>query len=112
MKYVKYIALALLAMSFGVLTSAASAHAQEEVCIAVYPCLDNGDIDPLYDVAGFCGDKWRAQCSVVKSGIISEQLNSCHEENASLVTQVEKLTAELKKQQRAIRKLKQANARK
>lgn len=59
----------LLILTIAVLTTSAFlAHSQNayavesQACIFVYPCMEGGEIDPKYDVEGYCGDLWRSQC--------------------------------------------------
>lgn len=93
------------------LVGVAKVEAQETVCIAIYPCLDNGEIDPRFDVVGECGDQWRMQCDKVRADLLTDKFNSCQEQNALLQEQTEKLSTEQKKLQKTLRKLKRAQAR-
>lgn len=75
---------------------------EDEVCVAVYPCDDEGNVIAPYDKAdGFCAERFRSQCAGVKAEIAAAKLVSCRSEKESLASgykkEIRKLRKKLKK---------------
>ena len=77
-----------------------SANAEEEVCAAIHPCYANGEIFPEFNLPGFCGDKYRAECMKVKASLMSDDLVACQTENLKYKSNEAKLSKKI----RALRK--------
>ncbi|MCO6430566.1 MAG: hypothetical protein J5J00_06865 [Deltaproteobacteria bacterium] len=85
--------------------TAAPAYAQEEVCVAIYPCDQNGDVLPPYDKAeGFCAEKFRMQCASVKANIVAEKLVQCETSRDSADGGYRKQIRKLRQKLRSVRK--------
>lgn len=84
-------------------------HENHSQCMSVYPCLENGEIDPQFDLAGSCGDHYRALCDKVKTSQIADELAACQNERVAITGSEAKLTKQLRNLRK---KLKRTSARK
>lgn len=90
----------ITAALFAIILCAHNVHAQEEICPAVYPCLENGEFNPLLDDSGYCAQKFKSFCAKVVASQLSDELLACQQENLSIKSNGSKLTKEI----RALRK--------
>lgn len=106
-QYHQFLLAILVAFNFVYIPTVVSA--QEEICIEVYPCLEDGSLDKIYDVPGFCGDKFRALCKAVQSDLSSSKLSSCQQENTDHLKSLESQQQQIEKLQKQLRKAKRKN---
>ena len=95
-----FLASFLLLTVFSLVVSEPAVAEDDVQCLAVYPCLDDGQIDPKFNVEGTCGDKFRALCKSVESDIMNSKLNFCENKNA----EHNKTISSLQKQNRRLQK--------
>ena len=76
-QFIKLITLIVLPLQVG----ANQAFAEDEICAAVYPCLENGEILPEFNQPGYCGDHYRAVCLKSKASLMSDGLVAWQKEN-------------------------------
>lgn len=88
------------------LLSASVVFAQDEICPAVYPCLESGELDPSFNFPGFCGEKFRELCANVKTSQISDQLVACEQENSNFKSKEASLSKEIRSLRKKLRKAK------
>lgn len=86
------------------LFTAHSAFAEDEMCPAVYPCLENGELNPIYDMPGFCGDKFRALCAGIKTSQVTDELVSCQSQNENFKSKEERLSKQIKTLRKKLRR--------
>ena len=85
--------------------SVGTAQAEEQVvCAFIYPCLDSGEINPKYDVRGYCGDLWRSQCMSHE-----ELLRACEKQVDFSETYIVNLQKKLSRLQRKLTKSKKSS---
>lgn len=75
----------------------------QEVCAAVFPCLENGEIIPQFDSPGYCGNQYRILCASVKTSLMSDDLISCQNENIKFKTSEAKLTKKIRSLRKKLR---------
>lgn len=72
---------------------------QELICPAVYPCLEDGSVGAPFD-QGACGEYFKKMCA---NDRVNEVIGECAEESEVLRQRVAKLSAQVRKLNKARR---------